>query len=168
MWVALDSPLLTPLVSVGFNPLQLGLLDVIAIISAWWGLRDLVRLMEKDDQMKNRLWLLSWSVFHDTLLGFLLCGPLYQHFLPLMLSLPLISSDLGQPKKSGITHIPHRRGGADVGCWRFMLRGEIVVVMEDECKISHGHSWFWVQNPLSCSEIVLDLDAYLQGGDRNN
>ena len=41
--VALDSPSLTLLASVGFNPLQLGLLDVISIVSAWRRWRNSVR-----------------------------------------------------------------------------------------------------------------------------
>ena len=156
MLVALDSPSLTPLVGVGFNQLRLGLLDVIAIISAWRGLRDSVRSKEKDDQTKNRSWLSSWPVFRDAPLGFLLCGPRTDVSYPWRFPFPLISLDLGQPKKSGVAHIPRGRGGARVGCWRFALKGE----MEDEREISRGHGWFLVQTPLSRSEIVLDLDAY--------
>ena len=98
---------------------------------------------------------------------------------------PLISSDLGQPRKSGVAHIPHRRGGARVGyvftvgsgsswesqptsqerggedgrveVWRFVVRGKMV---EDEREINHVHGWFRVQTPPSCSEIGLDVDAY--------
>ena len=52
--VALDLLSLTPLAGVGFNPLRLGMLDTIEIVSALRGQRNSVRWREKDDQTKNR------------------------------------------------------------------------------------------------------------------